>query len=172
MSEEGGQKFWGNGPDLKLALYGMLNMVKSDYDPVGPASVTGPTDGITKLKYGADLKWRALSWLSPAIRFDRLQPNSEVPEQSFSVLSPRLIFTSDFVSHEQLTIQYSRYMYNKRTCDAGAPAACVQPPPSPVPPDGFGAHSQDNEGDRGQPFTGDPSRPDLNVFKVEATFWW
>jgi hypothetical protein len=30
MSEEGGQKFWGEGSDLKVALYGMLNKVKSD----------------------------------------------------------------------------------------------------------------------------------------------
>jgi hypothetical protein len=171
MSQEGGQKFWGDGPDLKLALYGMFNKVSSDYNPADTRTAS-PTDGTHKLKYGADLRWRWLSWLSPAVRFDRLEPNSEIPEQSFSILSPRLTFTSDFLSHEQLTLQYSRYMYAKRTCEPGASARCVQPPPSPVPPDGFGGNSTDNEGDRGAPITGIPARPDLNVFKVEATFWW
>jgi len=44
----------------------------------------------------------------------------------------------------------------------------VQPPSSPVPPDGFGANYAAQAGLRGAPTT----RPDLNVFKVEATMWW
>jgi hypothetical protein len=181
MSEEGGQKFWGEGSDLKVAIYGMLNKVKSDYRPAD-SSIWGPTDGNLKLKYGADLQYHATPSITGAVRFDRLQPNSEVPEQSFSILSPRIVLTSNWVTREQITFQYSRYIYNQRECADNAispaeparlrstgSALCVQPPPAATPPDGFGITSETQDNDlRDAPTT----RPDVNVFKIEATFWW
>jgi hypothetical protein len=187
QQSQGGQKFWGDGQDLYLKLYGMYNKVHSDY---------APNDGITKLKFGADLSASILPWLSAGLRFDRLQPNSKVPEQSFAILSPRITFKSNWNTHEAITLQYSRYMYNQRECspvsveanaqkgaggsfNAGSPAdgvyyagpseaLCVQPPPSAVPPDGFGSGWPALTGQRGAPTT----RPDVNVFKIEATMWW
>jgi hypothetical protein len=181
MSEEGGQKFWGEGADLKLVLYGMLNKVKSDYRPVDK-TIWGPTDGNLKLKYGADLQYHATPSLTAALRADRVQPNSEIPEQSFAVISPRLVFTSNWVTREQLTFQYSRYVYNHRECapNAASPAdfarlrnagsaLCVQPPAAGTPPDGFGINSEVQDANlRSAPTL----RPDVNVFKIEATFWW
>ncbi|HEX2870712.1 MAG TPA: hypothetical protein VHP33_05635 [Polyangiaceae bacterium] len=181
MSEEGGQKFWGEGSDLKIALYGMLNKVTSDYKPVDK-TVWGSYDGNLKVKYGADLQYHATPSITAAVRFDRLQPNSDIPEQSFSILSPRIVLTSNWVTREQLTFQYSRYLYNQRECAPNVPspaafprgrmagsALCVQPPPAATPPDGFGVNSESQPVDkRSAPTT----RPDLNVFKIEATFWW
>jgi len=181
MQEEGGQKFWGEGADLKVALYGMLNLVHSDYRPTDK-SIWGPTDGNLKLKYGADIQYHATPALTAALRVDRLQPNSDVPEQSFAVLSPRLVFTSNWVTREQLTFQYSRYIYNRRECPSNAAspadfsrlrnsgsARCVQPPPAATPPDGFGINSEVQDANlRSAPTL----RPDENVFKIEATFWW
>jgi hypothetical protein len=178
---EGGQKFWGEGADLSVALYGMLNRVQSDYRPTDK-TVWGPTDGIIKLKYGADLQYHATPSITAALRFDRLQPNSEIPEQSFAILSPRIMFASNWVSREQLTFQYSRYIYNHRECAPGVPSPadfarlrstgsglCVQPPAAAMPPDGFGINSEVQDSDlRSAPTL----RPDVNVFKVEATFWW
>jgi hypothetical protein len=178
---EGGQKFWGEGADLSLALYGLLNRVQSDYRPTDK-TIWGPTDGIIKLKYGADLQYHATPSITAALRFDRLQPNSEVPEQSFAILSPRIVISSNWVSREQLTFQYSRYLYNHRECTPGVPspadfarlrstgsALCVQPPAAAMPPDGFGINSEVQDSDlRSAPTL----RPDLNVVKVEATFWW
>jgi len=170
QQSSGGQKFWGDGPDLYLKLYRMYNKVKSDYQP---------NDGIHKLKFGADLAYSIMPWLTAAVRFDRLQPNSRIPEQSFGILSPRLVFKSKWNTHEAITIQYSRYMYNKRECAGGVSPAdgvvlepgeekCVQPPSSPVPPDGFGSGWPATALQRGAPTT----RPDVNVFKIEATMWW
>ncbi|MES1172801.1 MAG: hypothetical protein ABUL62_00640 [Myxococcales bacterium] len=177
QQSSGGEKFWGDGSDLTLKLYGMYNKVKSDVPT---------TDGIHKLKFGADLAYAALPWLTAGVRFDRLQPNSRVPEQSFAILSPRLVFKSKFVTREAITFQYSRYFYNQRTChtstmagvETGSPAdnsyaagqeLCVQPPSSPVPPEGFGSTWQAFASPaRAAPTT----RPDLNVFKIEATMWW
>ena len=183
MSEEGGQKFWGQGSDLKVVLYGMMNKVTSDYQPLEMAkTVWGPTDGNLKLKYGADLQYHATPNITAALRFDRLQPNSEIPEQSFAILSPRIVLSSNWVSREQLTFQYSRYLYNQRECadNVSSPAGparlrsvgsalCVQPPPAATPPDGFGIHSEVQDANlRDAPTT----RPDVNVFNIQATFWW
>ncbi len=181
MSEEGGQRFWGHGSDFKVLLYGMLNKVSSDYRPTDKA-LWGPTDGNLKLKYGTDLQYHATPNVTAAVRFDRLQPNSEIPEQSFSILSPRIVLQSNWVTREQLSFQYSRYIYNQRECapNVSSPAEparfrstgsalCVQPPPAATPPDGFGIHSEVQDASlRDAPTT----RPDVNVFKVEATFWW
>jgi len=124
--------------------------------------------------------------LTAGVRFDRLQPNSRIPEQSFGILSPRLVIKSKFVTREAITLQYSRYFYNQRTCptstvagvESGSPAdnaytpgqeRCTQPPSSPVPPDGFGSTWQAfTTPARAAPTT----RPDENVFKIEATMWW
>jgi hypothetical protein len=178
---EGGPKFWGDGRDLKVVLYGMLNAVKSDYRPTDP-SIWGRTDGNIKLKYGTDVQFHATPSLTAALRFDRVQPNDAAPEQSFAILSPRIVLTSNWVTREQLTFQYSRYFYNRRECPAGAAspadfarfrssgsALCVQPPTAATPPDGFGINSEVQDSNlRSAPTL----RPDLDLFKIEATFWW
>ena len=167
----GGPKFDGEGADLYLKLYGMYNQVHSD---------VALTDGIHKLKYGADLAWSLTSWLTAAVRADRLQPNSRVPEQSFSILSPRLVFRSKWISREAVTIQYSRYFYDQRTCATGNPAnatyevgeeRCVQPPSAPVSPTGFGATIPASAAVTNLRYA-PTTLPDENVFKIEATMWW
>ena len=180
MSEEGGQKFWGEGSDLKLALYGMLNKVKSDYRPVDK-TIWGPTDGNLKLKYGADLQYHATPSITAALRADRRAAEQDIPEQSFSIISPRIVFTSNWVTREQLTFQYSRYLYNQRECPANAvhpPAshACATPArrcassPRRRHPAGRLRHQLRNP--VVQPRSAPTMRPDCNVFKIEATFWW
>ncbi|MGE0325425.1 MAG: hypothetical protein AB7S68_24070 [Polyangiaceae bacterium] len=152
--------WWGEGEDVVIKLYGMLNWVKSDNSRV---------DGLRKVKYGADVEWMMLKWFGVGARADRLQPNSRVPEQSFMVLSPRVVFRSSWVSNEMLVIQYSRYVYNQRECgDPTRPELCVQPPPSVETPDGFGSATADEDTMR----TISATRPDVNVFRVDASMWW
>lgn len=183
----GGERFWGHGVDAVLKLYGLAAFAKSEARDTTKVGTTGGNaalalapDGyaVRKLKFGADLEVNVLPWLSPALRFDRVMPNHHVPEQSFAVLSPRLELKSDFVAHERLTLGYSRYFYDQRTCAPGAgpmhpdPLSqyrCTQPPPSPVPYDGFGTVF--GRQDRETRETG-VKRPDQSVFKVEATMWW
>jgi hypothetical protein len=191
--ESPGTRFWGEGRDFVIALYGMYNKVDSENkcDPAVDPTCNSATemDGVSKLKFGTDLEFSALSWFGVGARFDRVQPNSRIPEQSFSVLSPRLIFRSKWVTHEEIQVQYSRYMYNQRVCEGFDSAVtgtgateggvtpadggwevgeerCVQPPTSPALPDGFGSTALN--GDRGAP----TFRPDVNVFKVQASMWW
>jgi hypothetical protein len=146
----------------------------------GTAALATAPDGyaVRKVKFGVDLEVNALPWLSPALRFDRVVPNHHMAEHSFAVLSPRLEFKSAFVARERVTLGYSRYFYDQRTCAVGAgplhddPLSeyrCTQAPPSPVPYDGFGTVVGKQDG--GTRETG-VKRPDENVVKVEATMWW
>ena len=192
----GGSPF-GEGQDLTMKFYGMWNKVTSD-DPLN--------DGITKFKAGTDLMFDAFPVLAFATRFDYLQPNSSIKEQNFMILSPRVIFRSSFVTHEQISLQFSHYFYQQRECAVGTPAdahygnapgvtapvgdignspwttgfgvseaeaLCVQPPPSAVTPDGWGATTQNQDVLlRAAPVTGAHLRPDVNVIALEASMWW
>ena len=206
-----GQSPFGEGQDLTWKLYGMFNKVGSN-DPY--------QNGITKMKVGTDLFFDAAPALAFATRFDYLAPNSKVSNQNFMILSPRIVFRSQMVTHEQIALQYSRYIYKQRECVNGTPAdiqdtsgrasaqgksfapdgtqfpwvpggadgkteayayanatademQCVQPPPSTVAPDGWGAMTESQDPKlRGMPYTGAHLRPDVNVISVEASMWW
>lgn len=111
-------------------------------------------DGTHKLEYGADLSYGALPWLGAALRFNRVQPESDLPDQSFAIFSPRLVFRS-------------HYFFAQRECtDLDALDFCVQPPVSPVLPDGWGAASLNDE--RGGPL----NLPDYGVITIGANIWW
>jgi hypothetical protein len=190
----GGQRFWGKGFDAILKLYALAAFVNSNardtttipsngsipLDGNTPVSAAAADYSVTKWKAGVDLTVQALDFLSPGLRFDRVAPNNHIPEQSFSILSPRIQFKSAWVTHERITVGYSRYFYDQRECEPATMNGvanndplrlrrCVQAPPSPVPYEGFG--SATDKQDAGNRASG-VRRPDENVFKVEATMWW
>ncbi|HEU5077435.1 MAG TPA: hypothetical protein VFU02_24755 [Polyangiaceae bacterium] len=194
------------GQDLKMKFFGIMNFISVDdrasfeanpaYDGANADLIDEHSqDGTRKLKFGGDFEYFALPWLSAGLRADRLQPHSKVPEQSFTVVSPRITFRSDFVTREAVTLQYTRYIYEQRECEVGNPADdpfytatppnssfndpttgglpgrvfCVQPPNNPTLPDGWGAHGNNGEStERGAPST----RPDINTVSITATMWW
>lgn len=185
-----GTSLFGENQDLTVKLYGMYNQVKSD-DPMN--------DGMAKLKAGTDVSFDTFDFLALATRFDYLSPNSRAKKQDFMVLSPRVVFRTNLVTHEQVSLQYSRYFYSQRECDVGTPSDiqgsrsgaaapgitdwvfgaslaerdCAQPPPSSVTPDGWGASTENQEPRlRGMPITGTHLRPDVNVISLEASMWW
>jgi hypothetical protein len=121
--------------DLKFKLYGMANFVQvSDIElryldqviasaalaasqsgqPFDPNSLR--QNGTVKIKGGIDAEFFLNDWVSIGTRFDRLQPHSKISQQSFMILSPRITFRSKIVTHETISISYSRYFYNARYC--------------------------------------------------------
>lgn len=167
---------------LDLTAFGMLNLIKSQDD--------ADLANISKVKYGADLVWGPLSWFAAGFRFDRLQPRSDIPEQSFTVLAPRLIFRSDFATHEEISIGYARYLYAQRECSTYTPGnwaalrQCVQPPNATIAPEGFGNRpgTTATKAERGGPIDVDSQRamypdqgwsaPHEQVFYISADIWW
>lgn len=103
------EKFWGQGPDVLLSVFGMYNMVNSDDEEFN--------DPEQKLKMGGEVTYTMLSWLAASARYDLVQPDLDDNTLSFQALSPRLIVRTAFVSHEQVVLQYTRYFYgdNVRT---------------------------------------------------------
>ena len=106
------QAFWGDGPDLIASLFGMYNKV---------SGAAMQNYNRSRLKAGAEITYVPFAWLGLGARFDSVQPNLDDSTQNFSVISPRVILRSSFVTHEQILIQYSRYFY-------GANAATSQFP--------------------------------------------
>jgi hypothetical protein len=96
------QAFWGDGPDLIGTIFGMYNKVNAPMNP---------TYSLSKLKFGTEWTYVPLSWLGVGARYDVVDPNLNRSAESFSVISPRIIFRTAFVTHEQVMIQYSRYFY-------------------------------------------------------------
>jgi hypothetical protein len=95
------QAFWGDGPDIIGTVFGMFNYVDA---PVIQTTTK-------KLKFGTEWTYVPLSWLGLGARYDVVEPDMDKSAQSFSVLSPRVIFRTAFVTHEQVMLQYSRYFY-------------------------------------------------------------
>jgi hypothetical protein len=88
-------RFSGNGPDLNLTVFGMFNQIDSE------------SFAHEKLKYGAELIYSPLEILALGARGDLVQPNLANSEESFAVLSPKVMLRTAFLAHERVTLQYS-----------------------------------------------------------------
>jgi hypothetical protein len=153
------------GPvDLKLGLFGMYSTVAGT-DATSVNLLTGiATAGTEKLKYGADLQANLLSWLAVGVRGDYVQPDSHDTNESFGVLSPKVVLRTTYVTHEEVTFQYSHYwdgsdvlpqqwlsvVGTKNVASLAAHATA-------------GGYSN---------FAGAPYPNDTNVFGVKVTMWW
>jgi hypothetical protein len=86
------------------------------------------------------------------------------------------LFRTELYAHELITVGYTRYFYNARSCTPPNTSRCIQPPPSPNTPSGFGATPEiQDEENRGQPVLSPgntPQLPDKHMFTIEATMWW
>jgi hypothetical protein len=131
--------------DLKTKLYGMLNHVSVDeieffrladlYTNADQATLEAMRqNGTIKFKFGADAEFYPLDFMSFGLRFDRLNPTNNTllkGYHGYSILSPRITFRSQMVTHEEFSIQYSRYFYDQRQCieyDAAGAAVQVSSP--------------------------------------------
>ncbi len=147
--------FSGYGPDIIVSLFGMFTHVTSDdkttelrldngdvlYDRPGGRPIY---DGVNKLKYGAEATYSALSWLAGGVRYDRVLGDTDLMAKTFAIISPRLIFRTDFNSQDQVTLQYSHWMYGS--------AVTVR---QGYPP-------------RDTPWV----EPDSDTFSLTASMWW
>jgi hypothetical protein len=127
--------FWGDGVDLVITAFGMLTIVDSKPAPFAvsqdPARAASWDMSTKKLKFGGDAYYTPYSWLGLGLRFDRVEPdidaayaregmnaagtvrNAGGSELAFSVISPRIVFRSEFVTHETISIVYQRYFLGK-----------------------------------------------------------
>jgi hypothetical protein len=127
--------FAGNSRDVVMSLFFMQTKVQSP-DPT--------TNGVSKLKLGGEAGLSLWSALATSLRVDRVMPNVEDSSQSFTIVSPRLIFRSRWNAHDQVVLQYSRFMYGGNVpVRVGAP-----------------------------PHYDSTIHPDENVVSLSASMWW
>jgi hypothetical protein len=114
--------FSGYGPDIIVSVFGLFTHVQSAdkttefrladgtvlYDAPGGRPIY---DGVNKLKYGGEVTYSALTWLAASLRYDRVVSDTELMAKTFAVISPRVILRTDFNSQDQVTLQYSHWMY-------------------------------------------------------------
>jgi len=112
--------FYGQARDLQLSAFGMYNEIASD-DP----DFDGPT---SKFKVGGEATYTPLGWFGLSTRYDLVQPDLDDNTASFHVVSPKLILRSEFISHEQVVLQYSRYFYGDAVTPV-YPNEAAQPQP-------------------------------------------
>jgi hypothetical protein len=143
--------FSGDGPDLFVSLFGTAVHVNSDdsfyfYDGNGRYY-----HNVTKLKYGALATYSFLPWLAATVRYDQVNPDVQDMSYSFSVLSPAIIFRTDWQATNQVVLQYSHWFNGSNTL------VRVGDPPMET----FAVPTGSSQ-----------SIADVNVISLSATMWW
>lgn len=129
------EAYKGKSPDLRLSLFGAAVSVKSD---------DADYDGKQKLKAGGEATYDVASWFGVSTRFDHVRPDADDTRQAFTIISPRLLFHTDWQSRDELSLQYSHFIYGSTVV-----------------------------AERGFPPRPDPDvNPDKHVFTLSGTFWW
>jgi hypothetical protein len=140
--------FWGQTADITIRPYFMFNKI----------SGAGTGENLSKLKGGIDAMYSFLPSMAAALRIDSVQPNLDNKNQSFTVISPRLVFRTDFVTHEMIILQYSGYLYGSEYTN---PATSDRVMPWPYGQYGTLSTSK---------FNGSP--PDKHTITLSASMWW
>jgi hypothetical protein len=155
------QAWWGQGSDLTLQVFGMYNLI-SGVDNSGIVSNAGQVSGADgygtkKFKAGGQLLYTPLPFISIGTRFDMVQPNLDNSNHNFMVFSPKLVFRTDFVTHEMVILQYQYYSYGSWYNYNGNFTQQKASMPYPY-------------GGGGPLFF--PGNPDKHTFTIAASMWW
>jgi hypothetical protein len=97
--------FNGDGPDI-LINTGFI---------IAKSSSTFELYDRVRHKYGMDVLYKFLPWLGAGIRGDRVVPTSLDSEETFHVISPRLVFRTDWQSRETVTLLYAKWFHGNTT---------------------------------------------------------
>jgi hypothetical protein len=127
--------FEGTGPDIVLSAFGLFTHVKSD-DVL--------YNNVNKQKIGVEGAYSFLRWMAVGLRVDRVDPNLDVSSLGYTVISPRVIFRSDWQARDQIVLGYSHFGYGKNVIVKS-----------------------------GYPLVDDPTlNPDEHVLSLSANIWW
>jgi hypothetical protein len=95
--------FTADGPDLVVSLFGINGKVLESDDK--------RNEGLSMMKFGGEVTYSMLSWLAASVRYDHVDPDLQDDRKTFAVLSPKLIFHTDWSSTDQLVLSYAHW-YN------------------------------------------------------------
>ena len=99
-------------PEVTLNVFALLANAHLDLPPGSTLPQKGLKNSrLNQFKYGADVTVQALTWLAFMLRYDVVQMDVDQPGYIYSVVTPRLVVSSHFLSGETIYLQYSRYFY-------------------------------------------------------------
>ena len=150
LSNIQGERPASTAPEVTLNVFGLFADITLDLPPGSVIS----QDRMGQFKYGADVEYQALDWLGIMMRWDEVNYNLGHGGYVFSAISPRVTFSSHFLSGESVYLQYSRYRYGDHMTLVGK-----WPWGQPLV-----AGSDINQG---SPYTG--QKPDMDVVRLQAT---
>ena len=153
--------FYGQGADVTITVFGMFNRVSgTDDGGTGDGSTipNASNANMKKLKYGLEPIWSFSPMMAVGLRADVVNPNMSDSGQSFQVISPKLIFRSEFVTHEMIVLQGSWYHYGSSYYDSTKVGALM---PWPFGTNGTTDLSKYNGG-----------APDKYAISLAASMWW
>jgi hypothetical protein len=105
--------FSGDGPDLFVSVFGMIAHVNSD-DKTFDLNQRY-YDGVTKWKAGIEGTYSFLPWMAASLRYDKVEPDTQDSSYGFAVISPRVILRTDWISTDQIVLQYSHWFNGANT---------------------------------------------------------
>jgi hypothetical protein len=100
------------GRDLNLGLYSMWNHVISQKTSSHPLDKNIKDD---KVKFGLDLDFATLKFMSIGSRFDRVIPRWADQDDAYSAITPRLTFYTRYKSKEQVILSYTHFFVGPET---------------------------------------------------------
>ena len=136
--------------DVAVSAFGLLTDASLDL----PAGSAFPQHTLKEFKYGADVTVQTLNWLAFMLRYDVVNLDLDHPGYIFNAISPRVVFSSHFLSGETIYLQYSRYTYGDNMLLGG-----IWPWGAPL----VGGNDVLQQG----PYQG--KKPDMDVVKLQAT---
>lgn len=99
--------------DLNVAVYGMYNKAKSPKEDANDPTSLDINDD--KLKFGVDVDFSVLKFMSVGTRFDRVMPRLADTSDAYTAISPRVSFYTKWKSKEQAIVQYTHFFLGKNT---------------------------------------------------------
>ncbi len=103
----------GSVPEVTVSVFGLLADSKLNLPAASTLhqySILAQSE-IKQFKYGADVTLQATTWFAFMLRFDVVNYDLGNPGYVFAAFTPRVIFSSHFLSSERIYLQYSRYFY-------------------------------------------------------------
>jgi hypothetical protein len=88
--------------------------VNSDQESTNEPGFEVQIDDVDKLKMGTELTYMPWKVFGFSARYDYVAPNLADSGRSFQFISPKLVFRTDFLAHELVTLRYTRWFYSNK----------------------------------------------------------
>jgi hypothetical protein len=100
--------------DIRGSFFATYAHVNSDQESTILPGFEVNYDDVDKFKIGSELMWNIAPWVALSTRYDFVGPDLSDGERAFHILSPRIIFRTGFLAHEQINIRYTRWFHGDR----------------------------------------------------------